>query len=211
MLGDIILGVALIFAVMWGWHKGFLRVLGGVGGLFLAFILARKLSAVLVPYLIQLLPESETTVSATSAWQILLKQLFYSSSVPGHVAELVLALVLFALIYFVIHFLVGLISRVLNLTALGFFNRILGAGAGFFVIALLISAFSLWLLPAFAEGKTSGFWLLLSQIFATSSYVLPLAEKIGVWALTIVSNPPQLPDLTLPSVENISPEMGQNV
>ncbi len=211
MLGDIILGVLLILAMMWGWHKGFLRILGGIGGIFLAILLARRLSAVLVPYLIKLLPEAATPASATNTWQILLKQLFYSSSVPGHVAELVLAVVLFAVIYFIIHLLVSLVSRVLNLTFLGFFNRILGVAAGVFVVTLVIASFSLWLVPTFAAGKTEGLWSMLSQLFATSDYVLPWVEKIGVWALSIATNPPQLPDLTLPDVKALSPEMGKNV
>lgn len=197
MFSDIILAILLILAMMYGWHRGLLRVLGGVGGLVIAFMLARKLSATLIPFLLQLLPPGEA-VGTASAWQTVLAQLFYSNSLLGRIVELILFILLFGIITWLIHFLVGFTTRVLNLTPLGFVNRFLGLLAGFLVMAFLLSALSLWLVPAFAAGKTSGFWLVLSNMFTSSQYLLPIIEKIGLWGWALVQNPPQLPDLQLP-------------
>lgn len=130
MFSDIILAILLILAMMYGWHRGLLRVLGGVGGLVIAFMLARKLSATLIPFLLQLLPPGEM-VGTASAWQTVFEQLFYSNSLLGRIVELILFVLLFGIITWLIHFLVGFITRVLNLTPLGFVNRFLGLLAVF--------------------------------------------------------------------------------
>ena len=199
MFSDIILAILLILAMMYGWHRGLLRVLGGVGGLVIAFMLARKLSATLIPFLLQLLPPGEM-VGTASAWQTVFEQLFYSNSLLGRIVELILFVLLFGIITWLIHFLVGFITRVLNLTPLGFVNRFLGLLAGFLVMSFVLSALSLWLVPAFAAGKTSGFWVVLSNMFTSSQYLLSIIEKIGLWGWALVQNPPQLPDLQLPDV-----------
>ncbi len=99
--------------MMYGWHRGLLRVLGGVGGLVIAFMLARKLSATLIPFLLQLLPPGEAAGTA-SAWQTVLAQLFYSNSLLGRIVELILFILLFGIITWLIHFLVGFTTRVLE-------------------------------------------------------------------------------------------------
>ncbi len=180
-MGDLILFVLLLIAVLDGWRRGVIKILGSFGGVLVGVMAARRLTPVLLPALADKLglalygaggPEQSRLVAS---W-------FFTETAAGRLAELVLFILLTSAVTWLVRFLVNAAGSVVNGTPLvGFISRVFGACLELLVFATVLFFVYTWLLP----------WLIglapdlaaLNSIFTTSQYLLPVVLDIGslVW------------------------------
>ena len=55
-MGDLILGIILLIALLDGWRRGIIKLLGSYGGIIIGVFLARRLTPLLLP---SILPKFE--------------------------------------------------------------------------------------------------------------------------------------------------------
>lgn len=180
-MGDLILGIILLVAVLDGYRRGIIKILGSFGGVFIGIFIARRLTPVLLPIVANQLGlalwggTSPVHSELVTAW-------FYTNTALGRIVELTLFIVLTAAITWLVKFLVNAFGSVVNATPLiGFVSRVLGACLELFVYAMVLYFIYAWLLP----------WLIslipqlavVNTIFTSSQFVLPIICDIGglVW------------------------------
>ena len=112
---DIIIGILLFIGLVKGFMKGFIFEIAVVGALFLGTYAAFKLSYLLQPYVLKIGNFNPVTVN------------------------LVCSLLMFILVTVGLFFLAKLFTGLINMAALGVFNKILGAVFGFLKYAFIIS------------------------------------------------------------------------
>lgn len=180
-MGDLILGIILVIAVLDGYRRGVIKILGSFGGVFIGIFIARRLTPLLLPVLANTLGLALYDAGAP-AYSQLVAAWFYTNTALGRLVELVLFIVLTAAVTWLVHFLVSAFGSVVNATPLiGFISRVLGACLELFVYAMVLYFIYAWLLP----------WLIglipqlavVNSIFTSSKYVLPIILDIGalVW------------------------------
>ncbi len=57
-MGDLILGIILLIALLDGWRRGIIKLLGSYGGIIIGVFLARRLTPLLLP---SILPKLRST------------------------------------------------------------------------------------------------------------------------------------------------------
>src|SRR5688572_15608429 len=112
---DVVLAILLLIGLVRGLLKGFIFEIAIMAILFLGAYAAFKLSYLLQPYVMKMGNFNSTTVN------------------------LVCSLLMFAIISVGIFFLAKLLTGLVNIAALGIFNKILGAIFGFLKYAFIIS------------------------------------------------------------------------
>lgn len=112
---DIILAILLLVGLVRGFMKGFIFEIAVVGALFLGTYAAFKLSYLLQPYVLKIGDMNPFTVN------------------------LVCSILMFLLICVGLFFLAKLFTGLVDMAALGIFNKILGAIFGFLKYAFIIS------------------------------------------------------------------------
>ena len=112
---DIALAILLLIGLVRGFMKGFIFEIAVVGALFLGTFAAFKLSYLLQPYVLKMGHMNPSTVN----W--------------------VCSLLMFILVGVGIFFLAKLFTGLVNMAALGVFNKILGAIFGFLKYAFILS------------------------------------------------------------------------
>lgn len=186
-MGDLILGLILLIAVLDGYRRGIIKILGSFGGVFVGIFIARRLTPVLLPLLAEKLGLALYGGQAP-AYSQLVATWFYTDTALGRIVELTLFVVLTAAITWLVKFLVNAFGSLVNATPLiGFVSRVLGACLELFVYAMVLYFIYAWLLP----------WLIgiipqavaLNSIFTSSQYVLPVVCDIGalVWHTAIAA------------------------
>lgn len=172
-MGDLILGVVLLAAVLDGWRRGVIKLLGGFGGVIVGVFVSRRVTPVLLSRV-----NNELGVTDGAA----LAQFFLGSSALERLLELVIFIVVTAVVTWLVRVLVNAFGSVVNATPLvGFVSRVTGACLEVFAYAMLIYFLCVWFMP----------WLLgimpeaapVNSIFTSSQYVLPPVLDIGglVW------------------------------
>lgn len=189
-MGDLILGIILLVAVLDGWRRGIIKILGSFGGVFIGIFIARRLTPVLLPLIADQLGLALYGAPAHAQSQ-LVANWFFTTTALGRVIELTLFIVLTAAITWLVRFLVNAFGSVVNATPLiGFVSRALGACLELFIYAMVLYFIYAWALP----------WLIslipqlavVNTIFTSSAVVLPIICDIGglVWytALEALTN-----------------------
>lgn len=180
-MGDLILGILLIVAVLDGWRRGIIKILGSFGGLFVGIFIARRLTPVLLPVIAKQFDLALYGAPA-HAQSALVANWFFTTTALGRIVELALFIVLTAAITWLVHFPVNAFGSLVNATPLiGCVSRALGACLELFVYAMVLYFIYAWLLP----------WLIslipqlavVNTLFTSSKYVLPVIADIGslVW------------------------------
>lgn len=185
-MGDLILGIVLLAAILDGWRRGVIKLLGGFGGIIVGIFVARRVTPVLLGHLGDTLGGQQGASDGAA-----LAQLFFTNSAMERLLELVVFIVVTAVVTWLVRLAVGAFGSVVNATPLvGFVSRVTGACLETFAYAMLVYFLYVWFLP----------WLIgiipeaapVNGIFTSSQYVLQPMLDIGslVWHSTwdVVNN-----------------------
>ena len=188
-MGDLILGIILLIALLDGWRRGIIKLLGSYGGIIIGVFLARRLTPLLLP---SILPKFEEHLGQTmqeTANSPLLADWFFSNTAMGRLLELVIFVLLTAAITWLVLFMTGAFGSVVNATPLiGSLSRGLGALLELLIYIMVLYFIYVWFLP----------WLVgllpdlavVNTIFTSSQVVLGIILDIGslIWysALTVI-------------------------
>lgn len=184
-MGDLILGVLLLLAAYYGWHKGVIKIIGGIGAVIGGIFIARRLTPLLMPWLEETLGQavSQAPVAEPGSSSIF-TSLFVSETQLGRLIELIVFLVVVCIITWLLRKLANFLGNVINMTPLvGFISRVLGLVLAVCAWSVVIYACDIWLLPWLASLIQP-----VEQVIAvldSSKYVLPLIQALGfeVWYL----------------------------
>lgn len=156
---DIVLAVLLLVGLVRGFMKGFIYEIAVLGALFLGTYAAFRFSGYIQPFLSKMIDSKPSTM------------IFISS------------LVMFLLVAVGVFFLAKLFEGLVNIAALGIFNKILGALFGLFKYAFVIGVIlyffnpvdtQLHLLSADKKAESNLYYPLLK----VSQTVLPVMKEI---------------------------------
>ena len=167
-MGDLILGIILLAAILDGWRRGVIKLLGGFGGVLVGVFVARRITPVL---LLRLGEE----LNAAGGW-------FFTNTAAERLLEMVIFIVVTAVVTWLVRVLVHAAGSVVNATPLvGFVSRVTGACLEAFAYAMLVYFLYVWFIP----------WLVgvlpeaapVNSIFTSSQYLLPPVLELGslVW------------------------------
>ena len=167
-MGDLILGIILLIALLDGWRRGIIKILGSYGGIIVGVFLARRLTPLLLPMLLPQLEKHLGQTTGISPDSVLLAEWFFTDSALGRLLELVIFIVLTSAITWLVRFATGAFGSVINFTPL-------------YLIYVWILPWLISLLPDLAVVNT---------IFTSSKLVLQFILEIGslIWysALSIM-------------------------
>ena len=129
---DLILLVILLLALLWGWFRGGVRVLAGLGALIVAFQVARHYSVFWATPVVNMLPEPGTTSKLLD-----FITMFVDADVLAlRITQVLLFIVIFILTRWLINKLAALFTGLLGGSVLAVINRVFGAFLGGAIIAL---------------------------------------------------------------------------
>ncbi|MCL1974894.1 MAG: CvpA family protein [Firmicutes bacterium] len=166
---DLILLGLLLLALLWGWFRGGVRMLAGLGALIIAFQVARYYSASWAAPMVNMLPEpgGQSTI-------INLITMFVDADVLAiRVVQVVLFVIIFILTRWLINKLASLLSGLIGGSILGVVNRVLGALLCGVIMALIVFYIHSELLAAIAELDLD-IALAAQEFIERSHFVLPL-------------------------------------
>ena len=174
LLVDIILVAFLICALIWGWQRGLIKVLAGVGSLILAYQIARNWSAIAAEII-----TSRATVlqpgHQAEPLSHLLSLFIDTGAMANRLVEIVLFIILFILIRWVVRAIARLLTGVLGGGILGKVNKALGSVSAVILGGILILIVVQIILPALAGlGLGSG----LLHYLTASRWVIP---SLSAW------------------------------
>jgi uncharacterized membrane protein required for colicin V production len=166
---DLILLIILLLALLWGWFKGGVRVLAGLGALIIAYQVARYYSVFWAQPVINMLPEQ----GSHSKLVDLITMFIDADVLALYAVRVVLFIIIFILTRWLINKLATLITGLFGSSVLGVINRVFGALLGGVIIALAIFYLHGIALPAIGD---LGFDVAYTaqDIFEQSRFVLPL-------------------------------------
>jgi uncharacterized membrane protein required for colicin V production len=166
---DLILLALVLLGLLWGWFKGGVRVLAGLGALIIAFQVARFYAAYWTVPVVNMLPEA----GGESKLVNLITMFVDADVLASAIVRVLLFIIIFLLTRWLINKLASLVSGLFGGSILGVINRVIGAVMGGTIIALAIVLVHRDLLTAIAE---MGFDLaFVAQDFLEySHFVLPL-------------------------------------
>jgi uncharacterized membrane protein required for colicin V production len=186
-MGDLILGLILLIAVLDGYRRGVIKILGSFGGVFVGIFVARQATPVLLPLVAEKL-NLALYGSDISSESTLVASWFFTNTVLGRLLELVLFVVITAAVTWLVRFLVSGFGSVVNHTPLiGYVSRVLGACLELFVYAVVLYFLYVWFLP-WLEGIIPQVGM-VTAIFTSSQYVLNVILDIGglVWHTAVAA------------------------
>lgn len=151
------MGIILLIAVLDGYRRGVVKLLGSFGGLLISFFLAQPLTS----------------------W-------FLAGYPVNRLVEIAVFIIITAAITWLVHFAMGFFGSVVNHTPLiGFISRMLGVCAEFFIFTMMLYLIHVYLLPWLVNilPQAAPF----NKIFDSSGFVLPVIMDIGslVWHTTV--------------------------
>lgn len=181
-MGDLILGIILLIALLDGYRRGVIKLLGSFGGALIGVFVARRLTPHLLLWL-----QGQFDLLLVDAAQggpaaELLAGWFFANTMLGRLLELAVFVALTAAVTWLVRFLVNALGSVVNATPLvGFVSRALGAALELLIYCAALYFIYMWFMP----------WLVgvapaaapVNSIFASSQYVLRLVEELGglIW------------------------------
>lgn len=181
-MGDLILGIILLIALLDGYRRGVIKILGSFGGIVIGVFVARRITPELLPRLAEWLNLQLYDHVGGYAGSQMVAQWFYTNTALGRLLELVLFVVLTAAVTWVVRLLVNALGSMVNATPLiGFVSRVLGACLELFIYAAVLYFIYVWFMPwlisVLPEAKA------VNSIFTTSQYVLKVVLEVGglVW------------------------------
>lgn len=189
-MGDLILGLILLIALLDGWRRGVIKILGSYGGIIIGVFLARRLTPQLVKTALPQLEEQlGNAMSASGMPSPMLAEWFFTNSALGRLLELVIFVALTSAITWVVRRSANSFGRMVNYTPLiGQVSRSLGALLQALIYVMILYCVYVWLLPwliSIAPELTA-----VNTIFTSSKLVLQLILEIGsmIWysALAII-------------------------
>lgn len=181
-MGDLVLGIILLIAVLNGYHRGVIKILGSWGGTVIGVFLARRITPYALPWIEEQFNWTVEGAVTDAVGNDALAAFFISETSLGRVVELVIFVFLVVLITWVIKMFVNATGSVVNGTPiLGKVSRILGAILEVCLYSMIIYCLYVWIIP----------WLVsiipalsvVNSIFDTSTFVLPIIISIGnmIW------------------------------
>jgi uncharacterized membrane protein required for colicin V production len=166
---DLILLAILLLALLWGWFRGGIRVLAGLGAIIVAFQVARYYAQFWAQPVVNNLPPP-----GGESRLVNLVTMFVDADVLAvRAVQVVLFIVIFVLTRWLINKLAALISGLFGGSVLGTINRIFGALLGGVIMGVLIALIHGVVLTAVGE---LGFDLAFAgqEFLERSRFVLPL-------------------------------------
>ena len=166
---DLILLVIVLLALLWGWFRGGVRVLAGLGALIVAFQVARYYSVFWAAPVVSILPEP----SGQGGLMDLLTMFVDADVVALRIVQVVLFIIIFILTRWLINKLAALFTGLLGSSILAVINRVFGALLCGMIISILIMLIHRDLLTLIGN---MGFDLAFSaqEYLERSQFVLPL-------------------------------------
>ena len=131
---DLILLAVLLLGLLWGWFRGGVRVLAGLGALIIAFQVARYCSVFWAAPVINMLPEPGGQGTLIK----LITDFVEADLLVTYVVRVVLFIVIFVLTRWLINKLAALLTGLLGGSIIGIVNRVCGAVLGGMIVALAI-------------------------------------------------------------------------
>lgn len=169
---DMLLIGFLLLALLWGWHLGTIRVLAGLGAFIVAYQLARAYSAVWAAQITNMLPQLDPG-SKEGQLVALLSLLLDTNALADRLVQILLFIVIFVVAHWLIRKLARLLTGLFGRGLLGAVNRAVGA----FLSGVLAAALLL-IIHAIVLPSTAAMGLEYSAIalhyLNESSFILPL-------------------------------------
>ena len=106
-MGDLILGVILLIALLDGWRRGIIKILGSYGGIIIGVFLARRLTPVLLNMLLPHVEEHLGNAMVNTGNSAMLAEWFFTDTALGRLLELVIFIVLTSAITWLVRFATG--------------------------------------------------------------------------------------------------------
>ena len=168
MVDLILLGV-LLLALLWGWFKGGIRVVAGLGGLIIGFQVARYYSVYWAAPVVEMLPES----SNQSGLLNLITMFMDADVLATFLVQVVVFILVFVLTRWLINKLASLLTSLFGGSILDVINRVCGAMLGGAILAVAIIFTYKDILTAIGE---LGFDIAFTaqEFLEHSQFVLPL-------------------------------------
>ncbi|MCL1817168.1 MAG: CvpA family protein [Clostridiales bacterium] len=166
---DLILLAVLLLALLWGWFRGGMRMLAGLGALIIAFQVARYYSALFAAPMVNLLPEP----GGQSTLMNLITMFVDADVLATRLVQIVLFIIIFLLTRWLINKLASLMTGLFGGSAVGILNRVLGALLCGTVMAVAIYLIHSEVLAAIAELDLD-IALAAQEFIERSHFILPL-------------------------------------
>lgn len=170
---DLILLVLVLLGLLWGWFKGGMRVLAGLGALIIAFQMALYYSRFWSGPMLNLLPPADTPGKLMT----LINMFIEPDVLAIRVVQVILFIIIFVLTRWLINKLASLLTGLLGGSILGVLNRVFGAVMGGLIIALLIVLIHKEALP-FIGNMGFDMAFLAQEFLEQSKFVLPLVYAV---------------------------------
>ena len=166
---DLILLIILLLALLWGWFKGGVRVLAGLGAIIIAYQVARYYSVFWAQPVLNWLPQP----GGQSKLVDLITMFMDADVLALYIVRVVLFIVIFILTRWLINKLATLITGLFGGSVFGVLNRVFGALLGGAIISLAIFYIHKEALPAIGN---LGFDIAYTaqDVLEQSQFVLPL-------------------------------------
>lgn len=181
-MGDLILGLILLIALLDGWRRGIIKILGSYGGIIIGVFLARRLTPRLVMLALPQLEEQLAGAMTATVDSPMLAEWFFTNSAIGRLLETVIFVALTAAITWLVRFGTNALGSIINFTPLiGHVSRSLGAVMQMLIFVMIIYCLYVWILP----------WLVgiipelavVNTIFTSSQVVIQFILEVGslIW------------------------------
>ena len=170
---DLILLVIVLLALLWGWFSGSVRLLAGLGALFVAYQVARYSSLFWAAPVANMLTQQEGQSKLMD-----LATMFVDADVlTTRVVQVVLFVIIFILTRWLINKMASLTTNLFGGSIVGTINRVFGALLGGAVVSLLVFFIHTVALTFIGE---SGLDLAFTaqDILQQSKFVLPLMYNV---------------------------------
>ncbi len=188
-MGDIILGLILLIALLDGWRRGVVKILGSYGGVIVGVFMARRLTPQIVGMITPQLEEHMGDALIQAGNSPLLAEWFFTNTALGRLLEIAIFVAITSAVTWLVRFGTGSFGRMVNHTPmLGHISRSLGACLQMLIYVMFLYCIYVWIMP----------WLIslvpelsvVNTIFTSSKLVLQLILELGslIWfsALSII-------------------------
>lgn len=190
-----------LLSILIGWNKGALRILSGIGSLFIAWQAARVFASLLAGWLYGLLGLT-TGFGETGAWNSI--YLFLDGASVFEKGFYVIAfIIIFVIVVAIIRAVAKGIRGIMRGNVLGAIDSAVGAFFGLFILAVIINLLTTLILPL--AGGTEGHLYDLQVFLASSEIILPLLLGMTGYFLTTATG--MMESLGLPQITAEGAEM----
>ena len=172
----------MVVSLFIGWQMGVFRVLTRLGAPIIAFVAARRFSAlggVLLDRQFSISEKLENNDGISFLQQVLSSFFETPPTISLWLVQILAFIVIFFLVLKGIQLLALLWDKAFGHTVLGTIDRILGGIMGLFLFALFAVFFYLHLLPAFLDHTSWQGWQWLWQQTELSQWVWPALKELA--------------------------------